>query len=249
MAIVLPKQKITAETKSPTKLLIYSLPKTGKTTIAAQLPDSLIIDMEKGTRMVDSLHVRAENPAELREVVDALTEEKAKTGKVPYKFLILDTATKLEEFADEIAPHLYRQTAMGSKFKGDITELKALPMGAGYKYVRDAYQKLLNSFIPLCDVLILMGHTKDKYVNKEDKEVTTTQVDLSGKLANLVAQNVDAIGYAYRKKNQLFISFKTDGEAAAGNRAIHLSGKDILIAESDPTTGAVTTYWDKIFID
>jgi hypothetical protein len=248
MAIKLPTEIIKAETKSPTKLLIYSLPKSGKTSVAAKLPNSLIIDLEEGTKLVDSVHVRASNSAELREIVDALEEAKKTTGKKPYKYIIVDTATKLEEFADEIAPKLFQQTAMGSKFKGDIVELKALPMGAGYKYVRDAYQLLLNAFVPVCDVLILLGHTKDKYVTKDDKEVTSTQVDLSGKLAQLVSQNVDAIGYAYRKKNQLYLSFKTDGEIASGNRAIHLSGKDILLSESD-ADGNITAYWDKIFID
>lgn len=247
--IELPKKKIKAESKSPNKMLLYSLPKTGKTSVVAQLEDSLIIDLEEGTRMVDSVHVRASTSTELRQIVDALKEAKEKNGKVPYRYIIIDTATKLEEFAEEIAPNLYRQTAMGSKFKGDIVELKALPMGAGYKYVRDAYQLLLNSISPLCDRLILLGHTKDKYVMKDDKEVTSTQVDLTGKLAQLVAQNVDAIGYVYRRKNQLFVSFKTDGEIASGNRAIHLSGKDILLSESNPETGEITTYWDKIFID
>lgn len=246
--IKLPTGIIKAETKSPTKLLIYSLPKTGKTSVAAQLPDSLIIDLEEGTKLVDSVHVRASNSKELREVVDALTEAKQKLGKNPYKYLIVDTATRLEEIAEEIAPKLFQQTAMGSKFKGDIVELKALPQGAGYKYVRDAYKMLLNSLVPLCDVIILLGHTKDKIVVKDDKEVSTTQIDLTGKLSTLVAQNVDAVGYAYRKKNQLFVSFKTDGEIASGNRAIHLSGKDILLAESD-SEGKITTYWDKIFID
>lgn len=88
-----------------------------------------------------------------------------------------------------------------------------------------------------------------KYIQKDDKEVVAVEVDLSGKLSQIVTQNVDAIGYVYRKKNQLFVSFKTDGDIITGNRSKHLSGKDILLSESDLETGEITTYWDKIYID
>jgi hypothetical protein len=245
----LPKKRIPASTVSPRRLLLYSLPKTGKTTAIAKLDDCLIIDLEHGTAFVDSMHVKANNSAELREIVDALEAEMKKTGKVPYKYIAIDTATKLEEFADEIAPNLFKQTSLGSKFKGDIVELKMLPQGLGYKFVRDAYALLINSIAPLCERLILIGHTKDKYVQKEDKEATSIEVDLTGKLSKLVTQNVDAIGYVYRKKNQLFVSFKTDGQIVSGNRSPHLDGKDILLAESSKETGEVKAFWDDIFID
>lgn len=87
-----------------------------------------------------------------------------------------------------------------------------------------------------------------KYVIKDDKEVTATEIDLSGKLSGIVAQKVCAIGYAYRKKNNLHISFKTDGEILNGNRSKHLSGKDIILSESDDK-GEITAYWDRIYID
>ena len=244
----LPTKKVKAVTKSPRKLLIYSLPKTGKTTAVAQLDDCLIVDLERGTDMVDALKVQADDVSELKEIVSALKQKKEETGKAPYKYIAIDTATKLEDFSESIAVGMYKATAMGSKFRGDIVELKALPMGAGYKYVRDAYKFLLNQFVPLCETLILIGHTKDKYLSKGDKDVTSTEVDLTGKLSQIVCQNVDAIGYVYRKKNQLFISFKTDGDITSGNRSPHLSGQEFLLAESDPNTFEVKTYWDKIFV-
>jgi len=245
----IPKKKISAETKSPDKLLLYSLPKVGKTTAVSQLEDSLIIDLEKGTRFVDSVHMRANNPKELKELVNTLKEANEENdGKPIFKYGIIDTATKLEEFAEEIGVQLYKGSAMGSKFKGGPLELKALPMGAGYGYIRNAYKMLINSIAPLFEKLILIGHTKDKYTIKDDKEATSIEVDLSGKLAQIVTQNVDAIGYVYRKKNEVWISFKTDGEIVTGNRSPHLSGKEILLSESDED-GNVTTHWDKIFID
>lgn len=248
--IELPKVKVKAKTQSPDILLLYGLPKTGKTTALAQLDDCLIIDLESGTNKVDALKVNANTPAELKEIVNTISEANEKNGGKPvYRYIAIDTATKLEEFAEEVAVGLYMKTPMGSKFTGGPLELKALEYGAGYGYIRQAYKMLMNSIRNLCDRLILIGHTKDKYVTKDDKEVTATEVDLSGKLSGIVTQKVCAIGYIYRKKNELHVSFKTDGEIISGNRSPHLSGKDIVLAESDSITYDVKAYWDKIFVD
>lgn len=45
MAIQLPKNKIPAETQDPKNLIIFGLPKVGKTTILALLENNLILDL------------------------------------------------------------------------------------------------------------------------------------------------------------------------------------------------------------
>lgn len=45
----LPKSKTKATLTDPGKLIIYSKPKTGKTSLLAELEDNLIIDLENGT--------------------------------------------------------------------------------------------------------------------------------------------------------------------------------------------------------
>jgi Cdc6-like AAA superfamily ATPase len=247
--IELPKTKVPAKSQSPDILLLYSLPKSGKTSVVAQLENCLIIDLENGTNKVDAMKVNANTLAELREVVAAIAEANEKNKGFVYRYIAVDTATKLEEFAEELAVDLYKRTPMGAKFQGGPLELKALEYGAGYGYIRQGYKILMNSIRDLCDRFILIGHTKDKYVTKNNKEVTGTEVDLSGKLAGIVTQKVCAIGYAYRKRNALHVSFKTDGEILNGNRSKHLSGKDIILSESDPETGEITSYWDRIYID
>lgn len=245
----IPSEKIKATSKSPNKLLVYGLPKVGKTSSLAELENSITIDLERGSKFVDSLHVSCDTPAELAEFVAAIKEKNKSNGDKPFfKYGIVDTATKLEEFAETIGVQLYQSSSMGKSFKGNALELKALPMGAGYGYIRNAYKMLVNTLAPLFDRLILVGHTKDKVTSKEDREVASIEVDLSGKLAQIVTQNVDAIGYVYRKKDKLYLSFKTDGEIATGNRAKHLSGKEILLSEYDEK-GKLITHWDQVFID
>jgi len=58
MEIVLPKKKVSATRTNPKRMIIYSKPKTGKTTAFAGLDDNLIIDLENGSDYVEALKVK-----------------------------------------------------------------------------------------------------------------------------------------------------------------------------------------------
>lgn len=45
MAIELPKNKIPAETQDPKYLILFGLPKVGKTTVLSTLDNNLILDL------------------------------------------------------------------------------------------------------------------------------------------------------------------------------------------------------------
>ena len=57
MAITLPTAKVAAERLSPKVFIMYSLPKTGKTTLLSKLDNCLIIDLEDGSKYLDALKV------------------------------------------------------------------------------------------------------------------------------------------------------------------------------------------------
>ena len=54
MSIVLPTGKIPAETQDPKYLILFGLPKVGKTTILSTLDNNLILDFEEGSTCVDA---------------------------------------------------------------------------------------------------------------------------------------------------------------------------------------------------
>ena len=105
MSIVLPTSKVKAERVNPKRIVIYSKPKTGKTTAFAGLDNNLILDLENGTEYVDALKVKIGSLQELLDVGKAIKE----AGK-PYKFITVDTVTALEEMIMPLAIKLYRQT-------------------------------------------------------------------------------------------------------------------------------------------
>ena len=230
----LPKTKVGALRKSPKNMVIYGPPKIGKTTALSQLDNCLIIDLEEGSDMVEALKIKANNLGELAEI-----GKKIMQNKKPYKYVAIDTVTKLEEWCEVEGKKIYKDTPMGKNFDKDNKGISvlSLPNGAGYLYLRIAFKRWIDRLNKLADHVILVGHLKDKMLDKKGKEVSSKDLDLTGKIKQITCANADAIGYIYREDDKTMISFNSQGDITAGSRCDHLKGQDM---ELD---------WSKIFID
>lgn len=241
----------------PRRLVIFSQPKCGKTELSAGLQNSLLIDLEDGSEYVDTNKIN-------------IVKEATKTGKTSYQvlieligeldamkklgqtfdYIILDTATALEDVAKDLGAEMYRKSAIGKNWSG--TDILTLPQGSGYMWQRLGFDKLYNAFQPYAKkCLILFAHVKDASINKEGKEIALRDVQLTGKLKTIVAANADAIGFLYRAKsgNENILSFKHGNEdLVSGARSKHLSGKEFIISRKNQDE-TLETYWDEIFID
>ena len=238
MSIVLPTSKVKASQVNPKRLIIYSKPKTGKTTAFAGLEDNLIIDLENGSDYVDALKVKANSLKELLDIGNSIIE----AGK-PYKYVTIDTVTALEDMIMPLAIKLYKQTPMGKNFDGDT--VSTLPNGAGYLYIRQAFFQVLDFIDTLAPTIILSGHIKDKVVDDKGEMVMSANIDLTGKIKSLICANADAIGYMYRKGNKTILSFKTNEEVTCGARPEHLRNKEIEVSNLED--GVVKISWDQVF--
>ena len=243
--LTLPIKKNEPKVSNPRFMVLYGKPKSGKTTLLSNLDQCLIIDLEGGSEFLEALSVQARSVADLGEIAQAIKAKIAELGKKPYKRIAIDNATRLEEICLPYAATLYRQLPTAKKWEG--TDVRTLPNGAGYLYLREAVKKVINMFKELCDQFILIGHTKDKIINKEGEELTEMAIDLVGKLGDIVCGEADAVGYVYRKKNQTIISFEGGDNSIIEARAKHLRGKKIVIAESNDDND-VTVDWDKIYL-
>jgi hypothetical protein len=243
--MILPTEKIQPLRENVKFMVLFGKPKSGKTTIMSKLDDCLLIDLENGSDFLEVLSVKANNLTELYSIKQALEQKiKENDNKFPYKYIAIDTATKLEEMSLILAKKLYKDTVQGKGFEGnDVTKL---PNGAGYRFVREAFEQIIDWFIPLCDALILLAHTNVTLINKEGKELNEMKVDLTGKLERIIAGKSDALGYVYREKNKTIISFEGGEDIVVEARPSHLKGKKIVIAESDEN-GNITTDWSLIF--
>ena len=230
----LPKKKVKALRKSPKNMVIYGPPKIGKTSALASLDGCLILDLEDGSDMVDALKIKANNLSELSQIGQSILKEEK-----PYKYIAVDTITQLELWCESEAKVLYRNTPMGKNFDKPEKGLSvlSLPNGAGYLYLRMAYKKWLTRLNTLADHVILVGHLKDRVIEKKGKEVTAGDLDLTGKIRGITCANADAIGYIFREEDKTMISFDAGQDINAGSRCDHLKGQ---VMELD---------WTNIFID
>lgn len=241
----LPTSKSPVLEKNPKFLILFGKPKCGKTTVAAALEDALHIDLEEGSDYVEAMKIKANSMDDLQDLKKVLEDKFAANGNKPvYTYGVLDTATALEEMIIPLAKQLYKDTPMGKSFTGD--DVKKLPNGAGYLYIREAFYKVINGFKPYFKYLILLGHTKEKMISKQGKELSENAIDLSGKLERIISAKADALGYIYRSKNKTIINFNGGEDSIVEARPKHLRGKEFIIAESDET-GEMTFYWNKIY--
>ena len=190
------------------------------------------------------MSVQARIVNDLGEIASAVRAKNAEVGHNFYKRITIDNATRLEEMCLSYAATLYRQTPIGKNWKG--SDVRTLPNGSGYFYLRQAVRKVIDMFRELCDQFILIGHVKDVQIDQNGEELSEMALDLVGKLSSIVCGEADAVGFVYRKNNETHISFKGGDGTVREARALHLRGKDIVIATGNED-GTITTYWDRIY--
>jgi hypothetical protein len=244
--IELPMTPVKAVSKSPKDLIIFSKPKVGKTSLLAQLPNCLILDFEDGSDYVEAMKLKVNSVAELKAIGTAIKE----AGN-PYQYIAIDTITAMEEMCIGYAEELYAKSSMGQNWftqgKPKYGTITNLPNGAGYPWLRQAFQKMLDYIKSLAPRVILLGHVKDTVLEKAGNEFNSLDLDLTGKIKRITASNSDAIGYLYRKGNKNILSFKTNDEVACGARPEHLRNQEITVSEL--TESGLQTHWNQIFID
>ena len=210
--MVLKKEKRKAVSINPGTLLLYGAPKVGKTSMLSSLDDCLIIDTEKGGRMLEGYIQEVNSRDELIQVLIDIKESK----DVKYKYIAIDTIDKIAEWAER---RVCEEEAVSS--------IADLAFGKGYGLVREKVSKTVSAFKEVAEHLIIIGHRKVAYAVTEGNPIVIPEsLDLTGKLKNIIMSTCDAIGYVYRNdKEELMVSFKANDAIEAGSRCLHLKGK------------------------
>ena len=247
----LPKEKIKPSSVNCKRLVLYSPPKMGKTTAVAALNNCLIIDLEKGSNFVDALKIQVNSLTELQEV----GVEIVKAGN-PYKYVAIDTVTKLEDWCEWDATETYMNSVIGQRFnrndnakllpRQNWSSVLTLPNGGGYLYLRLSMSKWLEKIDKLAEHIILIGHIKDKMIEKKGKEVSAKDIDLTGKIKSITCANADAIGYLYREDDETHLNFCSSDETLCGARPEHLRGKNIVIGKN--VDGKPVFDWKEVYV-
>ena len=249
--VILPTQRRKAQNYNPRLLVLFGFPKSGKSSAVASLDNNLIVDLEDGYRALDVMCLNARNIYDIFNIKAALDKKMRETGKKPYTYITIDNATRLEEMCLVYAAALYRKTPMGASWDAvkdkdgnpvlkdgkyvykPNSDIRTLPNGGGYLYLRQALKETIHMFSPYCETLILVCHVKDRQIRMNGAESTELVVDLAGKLGDIICGEADAVGFVYRDENKTVVSFEGGVGHVREARPLHLRGKSFVVGESD----------------
>ena len=192
------------------KVVLYGVEGIGKTTLAAQTPDPLFIDVEDGTSHMDVK--RVDKPESWLQLLDTIREVSISPGVCAT--LVIDTADWAEQMAIE---HICK--------KNNQPGIESFGYGKGYTYLAEAFSQMLKC----CDTVVKAGvnvvitaHAKQRKVELPDETgaFDTWGLKLSKQCAPLLKEWPDAL---------LFLNYQTmviTGEngskkAAGGKRMIY----------------------------
>lgn len=249
--IVIPNSVVKASC-APRQIVIAGLPKTGKTTLAATIPDSLILDLEDGCRYITCRHVTLNTLADFKDVTKQLIEYKEKEGKPMIKRLVIDSITRLELLLEKPALDIAKQRFSKEKDGSgtDVTSLDLLPFGAGYNIRKELMINTLNYLRGTCETLVIISHIIEKKMMKngveEQVEANYKCLDMKGSMGAYLAQDSDAIGMVYTngETGVSGLSFKSGEDyRVSGCRIKECAGKDIDIIKEGKAD------WSSIFKD
>ena len=265
--ITLPTERQKPQNYNPRLLVVFGLPKSGKSSAMASLDNNLIIDLEDGYRSLEVMAVQARTVSDLFGIRDAIQKKIKETGKQPYRFITIDNATRLEEMCLGYAAVLYRKLPMaanwgllkdkngmlikdknGKPVPDPKADVRTLPNGSGYLYLRNALKEVIHMFQPLCETLILVCHVKDRQIQMNDAESSELVVDLAGKLGDIICGEADAVGFIYREDNKTILSFEGGVGHIREARPLHLRGKKFIVGVSDENNN-LSMNLGQIFID
>ncbi len=208
--------------------LFYGPPKVGKTHAVSALPDTLILELEPGG--ADHFASRKLDVGDLKTLLEVLEEltRLRKAGTPAAKRLVVATIDVVEEFCDPAALAEYKASVLGKAFEG--TSIIELPQGAGYFRLREKMSEMLWLFGQAADEVILLAHVRDRVLTKVGGEVVAQDIDLTGKIRNIVCARCSAVGFMRRDfESRLVLTFKTNDAVNCGSRCQHLRGRDFVI--------------------
>lgn len=189
-------------TQSPSVLLLYGPPKIGKSSSVAKLEGNLIFDLESGAKLLSGLIVDVPEVAREEKVTPLNLLRRyysllKQNGNGYYPFVTFDSVDVLEDLIIEEVSQ-----------KHGVGHISDLSYGKGDAILRDEFFKLINAFKQLGNKIILVGHRKRAVIGESGAEVIIRELDLRGKLRNMIMGYADAIGYVHSTDHSLMVSFK-----------------------------------------
>lgn len=206
---MLPKnEKRTVNKLSQIKIWIYGAPFSGKTTLANNFPDALMLNTDGNINSFNSPFVRIRDELDGRQTIKAWvifkrTIEELKQGS-NYKTIVVDLVEDVYEYC-----RLYCYEKLGIEHESD-NSFKA------YDYVRNEFLNVMKSLVNLNYNIVLISHedTSKDITKRSGDKITAIKPNITEKLANKLAGMVDLVGRVTNRQ----LSFYSDEVVFGGGR-------------------------------
>ncbi len=222
--------------KDVKRIILYGLPKSGKTTLCSTLPNALFLSFERGTKHIPNIDVidleTPDNPKLLHEtlqkiklIINELKEDKK------YKFVVIDSLSSMLPVAKYLGELLYSQTTIGKNWftegKQKYGDLINLPMAAGYDYWKKGVDKLYELLESSGKIIVTIAHLKEK---AQQDRASTIEIDAPSNISKHLSKESEVIGLVYKAKdNEVMLSFKNYGSVLCGTIIQELQDKEFVV--------------------
>lgn len=162
--------------------LIYSLPKVGKTSLACQFPNNLLLGFEHGWNAISGAKaIDVTKWADFKVILRQLEKPEAKEM---YDTITIDTAAIAWDKCEE---YVCSQNA--------VQKLSDIPWGAGFAACSKEYENCLRRITQLGYGLVLIAHVDKRIEKVGDDEIEYISPALNKRAYAIANQIVDIIGY------------------------------------------------------
>lgn len=188
---------------------VYGAPKTGKTTLAVQMENALLLAFEPGYNALPG--VMAQDITSWSEMKQVYRELKKPEVKEAFKAIIIDT---IDIAADRCKKYICQQNG--------IEDLGDLGYGKGWTRFKDEFNEVFRGLTQLGYAVFFIGHDKETSVDMPDGTTRTIiRPALSTSTRTVISGMADIYGYAHQKyagESSILTLRCSDGSIECGGR-------------------------------
>ena len=166
---------------------VYGAYKTGKTTLATQMGDALLLAFEQGYNALPGVMAQpVQSWGEMRQIFRELKKDEVKAR---YKAVVVDT---IDVAADFCKKYICQQN--------NIEDLGDLGYGKGWTKFKEEFNEVFRGLTQLGYAVFFIGHEKLEVIDNPDGTKTTKiRPQLSNSTKTVIAGMADIYGYAHQK--------------------------------------------------
>lgn len=190
---------------------IYGAPKTGKTTLASQMPKPLLLAFEKGYNALPG--VIAQDVTSWSEMKAVLRDLKKPEVKERFSTICIDTIDIAAVLCDKYVCS-----------QNDVDAIGDIPYGGGWGLLKKEFEGTFRAITQMGYALFFISHSKDKTFKREDRSEYNQIIPSVSTMYNSIVENmVDIYGYMHAVRNEngtnIRITLRSaDGSVSCGGR-------------------------------